>query len=396
MLTGLVVQNYRSLAKVTTAIGPLNLFFGPNGAGKSTLLDTIWFVRDCAIRSVELASSDRDHGIGLLFDGAEDGAAITIELSTREVRYELTLNIGGGRIEPFAGEVLHSLLRDKTLIRRLSGSETAEFYHPGMDQHFESVKLREPEKLSLSRYLDFAPECVEAADLDRLLHFVHFYHSRSFFLHKLKTLGSSATPETWVRIHGENLWSVLRNLEGRRRLDDRYDTIMGYMEETFPSFHALIVEPSGPASVYARFMENHRREPIMASGVSDGHLQMLILLTALFSEGRGRYSMMLLDEPEISLHPWALSVLAKAIRDAAENWNRQVLMATHSPVLISQFTPNETVTIEPSEGGSKLCRLSEIPQIADLLNEYAAGTLYMSELIASQGGLATPVDGEVR
>ena len=72
-LQSIHVRNYRSLADVTLDLEPVNVLFGPNGAGKSTLLDTIWFVRDCAIRSVALASSDRDHGIGLLFDGADEG-----------------------------------------------------------------------------------------------------------------------------------------------------------------------------------------------------------------------------------------------------------------------------------------------------------------------------------
>ena len=65
-LTDLQIKNFRSLADVNIQINPLNIIFGPNGAGKTTLLDTLWFVRDCAIRGVDLASSERDSGIGLL------------------------------------------------------------------------------------------------------------------------------------------------------------------------------------------------------------------------------------------------------------------------------------------------------------------------------------------
>ena len=56
-LKSIRIQNYRSLADVSLELEPVNVLFGPNGAGKSSLLDAIWFVRDCAIRSMELASS---------------------------------------------------------------------------------------------------------------------------------------------------------------------------------------------------------------------------------------------------------------------------------------------------------------------------------------------------
>src|SRR5579871_104368 len=84
------VRNYRSLADIKIDLKPINVLFGPNGAGKSSFLDTIWFVRDCAIRGVDLASSTRSHGIGLLYDGATEDEAIEIALVTQSAEYVLT------------------------------------------------------------------------------------------------------------------------------------------------------------------------------------------------------------------------------------------------------------------------------------------------------------------
>jgi len=136
--------------------------------------------------------------------------------------------------------------------------------------------------------------------------------------------------------------------------------------------------------VYASFDETGRSRPILASGISDGHLQLLLILVALFSEGRAREALILLDEPEASLHPWALVVLAKAIRAAGAEWNKQVLVATHSPVLISQFDPEEIIAAETEDGRTRLRRVSEMDGIQDLLDEYASGSLYMSETIGAQ------------
>ena len=128
-LTRLQVKNFRSLENVSVDIGAINVLFGPNGAGKSTLLDTLWFVRDCAIRGVDQASSYRDHGIGILWDRADQGADISIKLETELAQYELLFGYSSGRIEAFVGEKLISKEQVRTLIGRTIGSKKAVHCH---------------------------------------------------------------------------------------------------------------------------------------------------------------------------------------------------------------------------------------------------------------------------
>jgi len=389
-LTHLQIKNFRSLADVKIQINPLNIIFGPNGAGKTTLLDTIWFVRDCAIRGVDLASSERDHGIGLLWDGADEGENISIKIVTPSGEYEVSFGYSSGRIEPFAGEKLFSE-HDNKLIVRIIGSDKAQVYRTDL-QELEFITLREPEKLALSRYVAFENSEPAASNIDNLLRVVRNYNSRLASLFKIKRFGSESDSGERLQDRCENLWSVLRNLHDKRVIDERYDTIISFMQESFPAFDNLFFEQTGRYTVYGNFLEKGRRKPIRSSGVSDGHLQMLINLTALFSEGQNRYSLILFDEPEISLHPWALAVFAKAVKLATEKWNKQVFIATHSPVLISQFEPENILTAElDKEGKTVLKRISEIEGIQDLLEEYATGSLYMAEMIAPQSKSALEV-----
>jgi len=383
-LVRLKIHNFRSLANVDINVDPLNVLFGPNGAGKSTFLDTIWFVRDCAIQGVDDASSDRSHGIGALWDGADEGANISILLETELARYEVLFGYSSGRIESFVGEQLYSKSLDIRLIDRKIGSDKADFYHDKLQQHV-SATLREPEKLALTRYVAFGVDLSEASEIDRLLHFVHFYHARAADLFRLKKFGSESSYQTRLWDRGQNLWSVLRNLHDKRAFDERYDTIVDFMKQSFPAFKDLLIEQTGPSTVYGNFIEQGLRHPIKASGVSDGHLQMLIHLTALFAEGKDRESFILFDEPEISLHPHALAVFAKAAKIAVAEWNKQVFIATHSPVLISQFEPENIIAAETSKSGQTILkRVSEMVEIKDLLTQYATGSLYMAELIAAQ------------
>ncbi len=384
-LIGLQIHNFRSLANISIEPKDLNVLFGPNGVGKSTFLDTIWFVRDCAVRGVDQAASDRSHGIGALWDGADEGANISIAIKTERATYEVAFGYSSGRIEPFVGETLYSKKRDLRLIDRKIGSDKAKFYHTTLKQSME-VTLREPEKLAFTRYLDFEDRSpMSAFALDRLLRYVRHYPSRQADLYGLQKLGSDSTHHIWLWERNRNLWSVLRNVHDRRGVDERYDTIISFMRRSFPDFKDLLIEQTGPNSVYGSFIEDGRQHPIQASGVSDGHLQMLIHLTALFSEGPDRDSMILFDEPETSLHPYALAVLADAFKLATEKWNKQIFIATHSPVLISQFEPQNILAAEIGEGGQTRMRwVNEIEGVQDLLEKYAVGSLYMAEMIASQ------------
>jgi predicted ATPase len=392
-LVNLTVKNFRSLANVSINTKSLTVLFGPNGAGKSAFLEALWFVRDCCIRGVDMASSNRGHGIGLLWEGAEDDALISIAIETPATIYEIFFGYSSGRIETFVGENLFSKKQEKVLLNRKVGSDKAilnlESTVNGVQALNPNGKLIEPEKPSLVRYIDFlnltGVATHEVSSLDKLLRGIRYYHTRTANFHKLRTLGSESSHETRLSGRGENLWSILRNLRDKQLLDRRYDTIIGFMKESFPSFKALVTEQTGLNSVYASFIDKYRHKPIRASGISDGQLQMLIQLTALFSEEDN--SLILLDEPDLSLHPWALSVLAKAIETATKEFHKQVVIATHSPVLMSQFEPEYLLAVElDNSGQSVMKKVSEIKEIQDLLEDYATGSLYMAEMIAPQSG----------
>jgi len=361
------------------------VFLGPNGAGKSSLLDSLWFLRDCAIRGVEEASAARDHGIGILWDGAEPGEMISIRIATSSATYEVRLALADGRIDSLLGERLTSKLGQRMLIERHPGSKKADFFHTGMEQTV-SVELREPTKLALSRYLDFNPTTpMEANEIDSSIRFLSLYQSRSLDFWNLRHRGSEASHQHHLWDRASNLWSVLRNLDGRRNLDDRSETIVRFMRQAFPKLEHLSFDSPSGSVVIGSFLEKGRRNPINASGISDGVLCLLIHLTALFSQGRDKPSVLMFDEPETSLHPHAVVVLAEAISEAARSWNKQVLIATHSPVLMSQFNEEDIIIAEPGDCGEAIFRrANEIEEIQELLEDYALGSLYMAEAVGRQ------------
>lgn len=381
LLTRVRTRNYRSLADVTVDVGGVTVLFGHNGSGKSTFLDVAWFFRDCALNGVDVAAERRGHGIGLLWDGADEREPIVLGLAAAGVQYELRCSLAGGRIDPRVGERLIASTGE-VLLERNPGSDRAQFFVPGGTEP-TFVGLREPNKLALARYLDHTLHMTGVSALDQLLRATHWHHSRSFRWWQLKVRGSESGSAVVLAEDGRNLWSVLRNLHDRRSVDRRYDTILEYMREGFPGFRDLVFEATGANSVYCSMVDARRKAPVAASGMSDGHLQMLLLLTALFADAP-REALLLLDEPEVSLHPWPIAVLARAIKRACAEGPRQVMIATHSPVLLSQFAVEEILTASLVEGQTQLRRVSEITELGDLLEQYAVGSLYMAEAIAPQ------------
>jgi predicted ATPase len=369
-LISLQIKNFRSLRDVKLTTDSLTVLFGPNGAGKSTFLEALWLARECAVVGVDIALSRRHDGVGARWDGAKDGEPISIGIETQQFGYEIQFDYQHNRITPRAREKL--LETQRLLIDREIGP-----HQETTTTHFPVVT--DPNQLSQTQYTNIHPSVVE---IEPFLRRVRYYQARSANFSQLRQPRLQSTVGTQLNETCDNLWFILHHLYQKRAVDNRYNTIMELMQESFPRYRGLVFEQTASNTISAHFLEKGRREPTPAFGIADSYLQMLVHLTALFSENKER-ALILLDEPEGSLHPWALSVLADAVEMATQN--KQVLMATQSPVLISQFEPQYIVTTETDEiGQTVMTRASESQAILNWLDDYEMGLLYMSEMVAPQ------------
>jgi predicted ATPase len=384
MSNGLVkieIQNYRSIANLKLELGSLNVLFGPNGVGKSTFLDAVLFLSQSLNRGVREIAAEHGQGLGLLWDRADEKDKVIIDLMTSSASYKLSFGFAQGRFDNFTESLVDK--KGLELIKRDSGVSRVIFYDKDANEA-KGMNLI-TDALNLLRYVDSYPSTNEAVEMKEVLESVSFHLARTDNIERLKRLGSESSHHLTLSYQSENLWSVLRNLKDRSVLDSRYETIMRFMQDSFPSFKNLLFEQTGMNSLYASMIEEGKRKPIPASGMADGYIQMLINLTALFSEEKGKTFLILFDEPDTSLHPHAIAQFAEAVKLATEEWGRQVFIATHSPVLLSQFSAENIFAVGFDENRATVMqRVSEIENIKDLLEEYALGSLYMAEAIAPQ------------
>jgi predicted ATPase len=91
--------------------------------------------------------------------------------------------------------------------------------------------------------------------------------------------------------------------------------------------------------------------------------------------------LILLDEPELGLHPAAIQVLASLLRAASQR--SQILLATQSVTLINQFDPEDVVVADRQDGGTTFTRLSS-ETFSNWLDEYSIGELWEKNLIGGR------------
>jgi predicted ATPase len=115
--------------------------------------------------------------------------------------------------------------------------------------------------------------------------------------------------------------------------------------------------------------------------LSDGTLRFICLITALLQPVLP--STVLFDEPELGLHPYAQTLVANVMNQVAGDRYRQVVIATQSALLLNEFSPEDVIVVERSNGESTFRRLESGP-LSEWLEEYSLGELWLKNVIGGR------------
>ena len=140
-----------------------------------------------------------------------------------------------------------------------------------------------------------------------------------------------------LRSDGSNLASFLYYLS--RKEHSAYEMIRGTVRLVAPFFDDFILEPQALDEDKIQLEWRHRGSDAYfdASSLSDGSLRFIALATLLLQPIRLLPSLIILDEPELGLHPYAITMLCSLVKQAATR--AQVILATQSPLLLDHFEP---------------------------------------------------------
>jgi len=180
---------------------------------------------------------------------------------------------------------------------------------------------------------------------------------------------------SYLRDDAGNLAPYLYALRDTR--PDSYRRIVDTVRLVFPPFDDFSLAPSATNSreIILNWHEKGRADYLFGPHqLSDGSLRFMALATLLLQPPDRLPSVIILDEPELGLHPYAISVLAAMVRSVAKR--AQVVMATQSSRLVDEFEPDDIVVLESRGPEGTECRRPDPDELAVWLEEYSLGELW--------------------
>lgn len=179
---------------------------------------------------------------------------------------------------------------------------------------------------------------------------------------------------------GENLAAYLAMLE--KQFPDSYAEIVSTIQLTAPFFGGFVIRDPLPENIELEWYSREDPDtPNKAHLLSDGTLRFICLTTLLLQPYYLQQATILIDEPELGLHPHAILLLAVMIKRAAKN--KQVIISTQSCELLNAFAPEDVVIVEREGSTTKLKRLSE-EDLKGWLEEYSLADLWKSNVLGGR------------
>jgi predicted ATPase len=162
-----------------------------------------------------------------------------------------------------------------------------------------------------------------------------------------------------------------------------YDRIVRTVQLAFPEFDDFDVGPLelNPRNVMLNWREVGRDKLFGPHDLSDGTLRFMALATLLLQPEERLPELILIDEPELGLHPSAMELLGGMLRSAAAL--TQVIVATQSVRLVDEFDPEDIVVTERWEGATAFRRLDPGP-LAGWLEDYSIGELWEKNVVGGR------------
>ena len=183
----------------------------------------------------------------------------------------------------------------------------------------------------------------------------------------------------YLRSHGGNLAAVLHRLE--REDVRRYEVICRHIGRILPGFDRFVLEESY-GKVMLRWQAKGADKTFGAHLTSDGSLRFFALVTLLNLPPEMLPGVMLLDEPELGLHPAAITLVGGMIKALAEE--RQVIVATQSPLLVDAFDLDEIFVLDLQDGQTEIRKLDPDDYRQWLDDSFTPGQLWQKNLLGGR------------
>jgi len=357
-LDKLTIRGFKSIRDLEDfELKPLNLFIGANGAGKSNLISFFRLLHALMEGRLNAYVLEQGGMSDLLFNGRKTTEAMYFETRFGQRGHCFGLKPGPNE-EP--------AIIDES--RYYKGGRTGWW---NLGDSFNGLSKIAAEAASNSRDAYLSQPIVNVIRSWQIYHF-HDTSGTAGMRHY-----EIVQDHGELRIDAANLAPYLRYV--RASHEASYRSILDAVRLVTPFFDDFILEPRrmGEAEkVNLSWRQKNSDYPMQPYHLSDGSIRFIALATALLQPEPP--STIIIDEPELGLHPHALAILAELIRDAANR--TQLIIATQSATLLDYFSVEDIVVVKREDGGSGFHRLAG-NDYATWLESYTVGELWTKNVI---------------
>jgi predicted ATPase len=367
------------LEQFDAQLEPLTVIIGANAAGKSSLFDLLALMSFAAVNPLPPELDPRSVGKTLFHVGGPESIEMELHVvreAARPLRYNVKLSgpVGQPRV---VSERLGSLRTD-------SEGRTSEAFNflnfesgRGSLQSVLQVRLASPpsapwmippNELALRRALD--PTFTTLNEFREYVSGWKFYAGFDVGMTAAIRRPVFTEPAPVLKEDGSNLSAVLFHLMTEH--PEKWGELETHLRSAVPSFQSLNVKSrGGPGTVLAVWREQGLKGELTLADLSDGTLKFLCWATLCLSPRKP--PLVCIDEPELGLHPRVLPVLAGLMRQAATE--TQLLVTTHSPYFLSQFSLEEIAVMKKVEGRAVFARPASNEALRQEIEELGTGEL---------------------
>jgi len=363
----ITIKGFKSIASMEKLeLRPINIVIGPNGSGKSNFIGVFAFlnaIRDGKLKDYVAKAGNADK---ILHFGSKVTPKMELNLSFEEEKNQYSLE--------------------------LEATPKGELYRSGESVYFWGDKQAYPRPYEIA--VTGRDNLREAGISDPKASGIAGYvrdDLASWRLYHLHDTGPSSPlkkpapieDNEYLRGDGSNLAAFLYAL--RESTPEYYSRILSACKLVVPALRDFILEPDRASSGQKIMLNWRGPDPDYVFGphqFSDGALRAIAILTLLLQPTKDLPPMIVLDEPELGLHPYAIALIAAQLR--AVSSERQVIVATQSPPLVDLFEEKDIVVVEQYENTTSFSRLNE-GELSEWMEDFSLGQLLEKNVIG--GGL---------
>ena len=377
-LTRITLKGFKSIREMALELRPLNVLIGENGAGKSNLVSFFEMLHEMVAGRLQVHIADSGGPDTLLYRGAKHTTQLEaqIDFTTDQgiSEYFIRLTYAAGRTLIFAEERLCGGRREDrpnpSVLQLAPGDmesglrkEKAEGIDPGGG-------FGEMRQSYVLHFRDLLEGC----------HTYHFHDTAvTSGVRQSCYLGNNL----YLMPDASNLAAML--LSYREGSAVAYNRIVETVRQVASFFDDFVLRKSPPnkRNVLLDWKSRGSDQVFGPHQLSDGTLRAMALITLLLQPRESLPRVIVLDEPELGLHPHAMAIVAALIKEAAHHC--QIILATQSTHLVDEFDPGDVVVVE-RERHESVFRHLDPESLKEWLEDYTLSELWEKNVIGGGPG----------